>query len=267
MAFLLFDIGGTNMRIAVFKDGKSFDEPKIVPTPQDFDEGIQEFKEIALELVGNDKVDGVLGGIASPLDQNKEIINPPNLPGWQGKNFKKELENIFNVPVYLENDAALGGLGEAVAGAGKDYGIVAYVAIGTGVGGTRIVGGQIDKNAHGFEPGHQIINDGQTLEQFIGGGSIKKHYEKEPNEIEDIKVRSEIEKNLAYGLNNIAVLWSPDVMVLGGGQINNFSLGNIQIQFKNFLKIFPEVPLIKKAELGDKAGLYGALELIKQKHK
>ena len=38
--FLVFDIGGTNMRLAVSRDGKNIEEPKILKTPKDFDEGI-----------------------------------------------------------------------------------------------------------------------------------------------------------------------------------------------------------------------------------
>lgn len=278
MAFLLFDIGGTNMRLALLGDGKSFDlpaqvlqgkiwegGPKIVPTPEDFDEGIKKFKEIAGELAGGNKIDAVAGGIASPLDKNKEIINPPNLPSWQGKNFKKELENLFGAPVYLENDAALGALGEAIYGAGKSYNIVAYIAVGTGVGGARIVDGGIDQSAHGFEPGHQIINKEKTLEEFIGGAYLKKKHGKSPSDIKDADIRDEIEKNLALGLNNIIVLWSPDVIVLGGGQMNNINIDNVQKHLQKTLKIFPQAPEIKKAELGDKAGLYGALALMAQK--
>jgi predicted NBD/HSP70 family sugar kinase len=48
--YLLFDIGGTNMRLAISKDGKNIGKIKIVPTPQDFIKGMKLFEESAREL-------------------------------------------------------------------------------------------------------------------------------------------------------------------------------------------------------------------------
>ena len=42
--YVLFDIGATNMRIAVSHDGETILEQKIIPTPPDFTEGIKAFK-------------------------------------------------------------------------------------------------------------------------------------------------------------------------------------------------------------------------------
>lgn len=273
--FLLFDIGGTNMRIAISKDGKSFEEPKIVTTPRDFNEGMERFKKVAEELSGGKKIKAVAGGIASPLGKNKEIINPPNILGWRGKNLKQELERIFNASVYLENDADLAGLGEALRGAGKGSAVVAYLTIGTGVGGTRIVDGKIDRSAFGFEPGHQIIDAGKflcpscelnTLESYIGGSHFERRYGRHPQEIKDKEVWDKMARFLAYGLNNIIVLWSPDVVVLGGSMMKEVGIPieRVRYHLKDILKIFPELPLIQKAELGDIAGLYGALEIIRK---
>ena len=39
-----FDIGGTKMRIALSRDGVSFDTPVIVSTPKDFEEGMTVLK-------------------------------------------------------------------------------------------------------------------------------------------------------------------------------------------------------------------------------
>src|SRR6185437_2466030 len=99
------------------------------------------------------------GGIAGVLNKAKDqLLNAPNLVNWINQPLGQSLSDIVSVSVKLENDASLGGLGEATYGSGQGYKIVGYLTIGTGVGGTRIVNGRIDQNALGFEPGHQTID-------------------------------------------------------------------------------------------------------------
>lgn len=157
--YLLFDIGGTNIRLAISKDGKTFGNPKIFSTPKSFNDGMRFIKKEALEISGGKKIKAVAGGIAGHLDKNKtKLAGSPNLPAWVGKPLKRALEDSFGAPVVLENDASVVGLGEAVFGAGKGKSIVAYITVSTGIGGARIVDGRIDKSSSGFEPWHQIIN-------------------------------------------------------------------------------------------------------------
>lgn len=269
--YILFDIGGTNMRLAASRDGKTFGEPKIVPTPAHFDEGIAVFKKLSLELADGEKILAAAGGIPGPLNKEKtEVLNAPNLPGWNKKPLKMQLEKATGAKVYIENDAAVAGLGEATYGAGKGKEIVAYLTISTGVGGARIVHGVIDANALGFEPGHHIIQMNSTgardLESYISGKAVEKRFGKKPYEITDEAAWDEIAKFLAYGLNNITALWSPDIIVLGGSMMKKIGIPveRVRYHLKHIMKIFPELPQIEKAKLGDAAGLYGALAFLKQ---
>ena len=157
----------------------------------------------------------------------------------------------------------MAGLGEATLGAGKGYSIVAYLTISTGVGGVKIVDGKIDKNVHGFEPGQMMVRDGR-LGEFVSGMALEKKYGKKPEDIKNPAVWQEVEKYLAEGLNNIIVDWSPNIIVLGGGIIQSINLENIEKSLKENIDIFKDIPPIKKAELGDLNGLYGALEYLKQ---
>ena len=278
MYYLLFDIGGTKTRLAVSSDRKSFGEPKIVPTPKNFNEAIALFQKVASELRGSEKITAAAGGIAGPLDKEKaKLVNSPNLPDWVQKALKEELQKAIDAPVYLENDAAIVALGEAIYGAGRGEEIVAYITVSTGVGGARIVDGRIDKNAMGFEPGHQIIdpagalcpicNKPGHLEGYVSGTALEKRYKTKPHEITDPKVWDEIAKWLAYGLNNVIVHWSPDIVVLGGSMIvrdPGIPIDRVRFYLKENLRIFPEPPPIEKATLSDLGGLYGALALLNQ---
>lgn len=273
----VFDIGGTHIRIGVAKGFDAIDESIIVHTPQDFFEGMDVLLKNIQELAKGEKVTAVAGGIAGPLDDKKEmLVSSPNLPLWVGKPLVKTVSEKLKAPVFLQNDAAMGGLGEAVYGAGKGRNIVAYIAIGTGVGGARIVDGKIDANAYGFEPGHQIIViDGKEdacgpkghLEAYISGKALKALHGKAPEDIADPAVWHEVARFLAVGLNNTIVHWSPDVVVITGSVGLHIPLGSVAEHLSALMTIFPTHPQIVYGTLGKLSGLYGSLQYLKTQEK
>ncbi len=256
MNSILFDIGGTKIRMAYSENGDFFEEPKVVETPKDYEEGKRVFVDTAKELAQGREIKKVVGGMSR------------SVAGWGYGQFKNDLGNLIQAEIYLENDAAMVGLGEANYGAGRGSEIVAYITVSTGVGGARIVNGRIDEKAVGFEPGKQIIDidSGDRLEELISGKALYEKTGKYPKEITDPKIWEEHAYFLAVGLNNVIVGWSPNVVVLGGSMITGdpaIPLDKTEKYLKDLLKIFPEIPPIKKGELGDFGGLYGALAYIK----
>lgn len=283
--FLLFDIGGTRMRLAVSADGISFGEPQTVLTPQDFEKGMAAFAEAFSKLAGGGAIEAVAGGIAGVLDASHErLLASPNLPLWETRPLKEKIEGLLTTSsIFIENDAALVGLGEAVYGAGKGAKIVAFVTVSTGVGGARIVNGKIDTYTLGFEPGHQIIDADSTicpeckrtegeetfpgdLESHISGAALKRRFGRDPTEITNQAVWDEVARLLAYGLNNTIVHWSPEVVILGGPLVleDKISVEAVDSYLRKILRIYPNVPEVKKAQLEDKGGLYGALAYLNQ---
>ena len=262
------------MRMAVSYDLQDFSEPQILDTPQNYKEGVAVFKKTAEELVGGQKVKAIAGGIAGPFDEKKRsLVGSPNLKDWIGKPFKQELEKIFSAPVFIENDTAMVGLGEAHFGAGRGYKIIAYITLSTGAGGCRIIDGKIDEKTIGFEPGYQIIDAGKTLcpecegpylGNYISGKAILKRTGKKPEEINDPEFWRRIAVFLAIGLNNTIVHWSPEIVVLGGSLMNKIEIGVVEEELAKILKIFPEIPMLKKAELADIGGLWGAMVFLRQ---
>ncbi|NUG67444.1 ROK family glucokinase [Lactobacillus mellis] len=73
---------------------------------------------------------------------------------------KEQIELHTNIPVQVENDANVAALGERWLGAGKNTDNVAFVTLGTGVGGGIIINGQIVHGQGGSagEIGHMTIN-------------------------------------------------------------------------------------------------------------
>lgn len=271
--YFLFDIGGTKIRLAG-SNGKTIRQIKIISTPKSQKDGLFLIKKMALKLAKGKKIKAAAGGIAGVFDKSQSrLVASPNLSGWVKRPLKEELEKILKASVYLENDAALAALGEAVRGAGRDYKIVAYLTVSTGLGGARIVNGKIEAKSWGFEPGHQIIASRQPfsylnyLDGQISGSAILHRYGKVPPLIKNKKIWQEVTKFLVYGLHNVIVLWSPDIIVLGGGIMTNKNLKieKIKKYLKKTITRYPELPTIKKSQLKEKSALYGALEFLRQK--
>lgn len=261
------------MRIAVSHDGSKIDNGITVATPHDFQEAMETIANITKNLTHQEKIGKAGGGVRALNKTKDKLLDHPHIPLWVNEPLKQELEKIVGSKVYLENDAAMAALGEAINGAGKDFKIVAYLTVSTGVGGARIVNKRIDESWQGFEPGNMIVNlnGGYRsisgigyLESYISGSALEEMYGQKPFEIQDPEVWEESARILAYGLNNIAVLWSPEAIILGGSVMDQIPFERVQDHFTKALKIFPEVPKLIKAQLQDLAGLHGALEYLKQ---
>ena len=278
MTYVLFDIGGTKTRVALSSDLKTLDKTEHFKTTVTLEEGVK--KIIATnEKMSDGKPIAIAGGIRGPLNEEKTgIVNDTALSKWIGKSLVGELNKHFNVPVFLENDAAMAGVGEAVFGAGLGLEIVAYHTVSTGVGGVKIENGDIDHASVGFEPGHQVLDIDRTilgeeitptLENLVSGTAIEQRFGVKPYEIPQSDVLwDELAEYLAQGLQNTILYWSPDVIVLGGWRI----IGDPRIEVDAIRKYtvaaldsFVPCPFITMAKLGDEAGLYGAMAVLKKR--
>lgn len=258
------------MRIASSKDLQTFEEPLILDTPQDFEEGMKFFAEAVGRIAQGENPKRIVVGLPGTLTEDRHgLFSAANLRGWEKQDIKKRLEELLHSTVYLQNDAALVGLGEAHNGAGCGFPIIAYVTVSTGVGGARIVDGKIDESKYGLEPGHRIVSmeDGETrdLESFISGTAVEKKFGVKPYEITDETVWDELAKILAGSLYNLILNWSPDVVVLGGSMFKEVGIKVPAVsKYLNELnKTYPTMPILKKAELGDLGGLYGGMAFLR----
>ena len=275
--YIIFDIGGTNTRIAASKDLKNFEKPIKFKTPLSYEEGIKAIHEAIFEVSKGEKVAGIAGGIRGPLNSDKTgIVSEVILTDWVGRNITGDISEPFEASTYLENDTAIVGLGEVHYGGGRGHEIVAYHTVSTGVGGARFVNGKLDAARVGFEPGHQILDfdrsffDAETLptlENLVSGVALERVAGMKPYEVpQDDAVWPELAMRLAAGLRNTIVYWSPDVIVLGGSMIvgdPRIMLDDIRQYTEGIMKGFMPCPEIVDAELGDDGGLYGAMAMLK----
>lgn len=273
--FLSIDIGGSFTRIAISKNGEVIDKKLRYETPKKYDDGIDKLVEQIEELTGGKVPKAISVAAASPIDYEKGImVRPPNLSNYKGHSLRKELELRLRTKVYLENDGALGGLGESIKR--KKSKILGFITLSTGVGGVRIVNGQIDYHALPNEPGHQILDPngrfwpgcGQKgcFESICSGRAFEMTYGVKPEFCEDDRIWEQHAENCSQGLVNVITLWTPDVLVIGG------SLTKAGSKFTKPLVKFTQekitmfkCPTIEFSKLGDDNVLLGGFLYQTQK--
>ena len=258
--YIVTDIGGTNMRVATVTQD-SLGEIKKVPTPKEPSEGIATFVALARECAGDEKITAIAGCIAADsIGDENGISGARNLRAWEGMNIVRELSTAFGVPVRIVNDAALAGLGEAYAGAGRGAHALAYVTVSTGVGGAFIVDGKIAAAG-----GVADINiKGTDLEDLVSGTAVTKKFGIHPKDLDSLEERNALADTLAEGLRILIERWSPDTIVLGGSMIVGINPIPIPRVQESLNKLLAKPPAIKMAELGDNGGLWGGIALLKQ---
>jgi glucokinase-like ROK family protein len=87
--------------------------------------------------------------------QNGALLFAPNL-GWRDVPLRMMLSQKFHIPIYVENEANLGALGEYYFGVGRNVDNFVYLSSGVGLGGGIILNGKLFKGGDGFagEIGH-----------------------------------------------------------------------------------------------------------------
>lgn len=195
--------------------------------------------EIVKELQEKDgNFEGVCISTAGMVDIEKGEIfySAPLIPNYIGINFKETMEREFQLPCEVENDVNCAGLAEYQSGAAKGSKISLMLTIGTGIGGSIIMNGEVFHGCSGSacEVGymHMAGSDFQTL----GAASILTRkvaeWKNEPEEVWNgyhifeeakkgdalcIKAIDEMTEVLGQGIANICYVINPEVVVLGGG--------------------------------------------------
>ncbi|MER8904594.1 ROK family protein [Mesorhizobium sp. M0772] len=250
------------------------------------------------------KVAGIGVGAPGPLDPKAGIvIAPPTLAGWHDVPLIDILGRHFGLPVRLENDANAAALGEWRFGAGRGSGSLVFVTVSTGIGGGVVADGHIYHGRRGLaaEIGHMTITgegdrcfcgaigcfeavasgtalgrratrltapgDGSLLRRLSNDGDVSARHVVEAAKAGDANALDLIEaeaKWLGIGFTNLLHLYSPDLIVMGGGLSNGFDLLAPSIRAviqQRAMPAYRDVPVVQ-AELGDRAGLIGAASLI-----
>jgi len=107
---------------------------------------------------------GIAVGVPGLVDQaTGALLFAPNL-GWKGLPIRAILQESFNVPLYVDNEANIAALGEHYFGAARGYEDVLYISAGVGLGGGIVHNGRVFSGVTGVsaEFGHMTMDpDGE----------------------------------------------------------------------------------------------------------
>ena len=168
---LALDYGGTKLTAAAIHakdlEGRQWLGLERVFSPPGHDAQWEQAAMLTLARKLLERTPGKLAAVGvsfgGPVDARAGMVRlSHHMPGWENTPLAKLLQQEFKVPVAIENDANLGGLGEWRLGAGQGCGSLFYVTISTGIGGGWVIDGHIWGGADGMagEIGHNVVRPG-----------------------------------------------------------------------------------------------------------
>ena len=284
MKNLVFDIGGTSIKYGVCVDDQL---QEVKETPTNASLGGRHIVETLISLIKEQADYDAIGISTAGQVNSKEgfiIYANQNIPNYTGTQIKKELEELFHVPVTVENDVNAAAMGEAIYGAGKDYKQFLMLTYGTGVGGATVTNKEVyyGSSYSASEFGAIITHSDARLagNDYFDGcyekyasttGLVKMAMEYNPElnngrkifeNLDDPKVNEILDcwvDEIMLGLATLTHIYNPPCIILGGGiMVQPLIMKKIEEKKSRFIMpSFAHVKLMP-ASLGNSAGLLGA---------
>ncbi len=275
--YIGLDIGGTKFMVAAADQRGKIIRQTRHATPVDLDQGIDLLNSMIAEIQLKDEIKAIGAAIGGPLDWQTGVVSPLHQPRWRNVPLKQIMEQEWRCPFYVDVDTNVAALAEYQFGHSNATKLF-YMTISTGIGGGYIVDGEIYRGMQGAHPeaGHQCVayrcryperiececGAHNCLEALVSGNGIRRIYGKPAEELDEAEWR-EVSYNLAQGLRNVAVLYLPDIIVLGGGVSvggGEQLISRVQNIVSRELKIVP-TPQVMLSHLGYHTALIGAVAL------
>lgn len=291
--FVCIDIGGTSIKHGIIDESGTFLYTNELPTQAQL--GGASIMEKAMGIVSDACRQYALAGIcistAGMVDCEAGAITHAAelIPGYAGTPIKKPMEDHFSIPCEVENDVNCAGLAEYYAGAAKGCSSSLCLTVGTGIGGSAILNGQV---LHGFsgsgcEVGYMHLPGGCFQDLAASSVLVKRTaYRKKvsPDSIDGryifeqakngdpdcIAAIDEMADILGMGIANLCYVLNPEIVVLGGGIMaqKDYLYSPIRLAMDRYLVPFvAEKTRLSFAENQNQAGMLGAWFHFKSRHK
>lgn len=291
------DVGGTNLRLGVFSGLSLVEEVRFqanysglckqyAPT-QAWQSILQVTADAIRPLQDKYPIEAIGIGFPGFIDpQTGVLAQSPNLPGLREVNLGRDLSNLLNLPVRVENDANAAAYGEFCQ-LGQPGGGLLYLGLGTGVGAGLVVNGGVWAGQHGYalEAGHIIVvPDGPLcgcgnkgcVEQYASATGISRAYaaltgqEKtayeialaaEANDSHAKAVYADAGNKLAQMLASVLKIIDIEDVVVGGGVVAAWHLlqpAFVQRLEHDLIPVLRGKIKVHVSRTGDIAGMLGA---------
>lgn len=296
-----FDLGGTELKYGLINSSGELVFTSQAPTPPSIESLLSLIQEIWVELEQEypRQIKSVGLGFAGFFSlKQKRIIKSPNYPALNNFPLFPALKKILPVPFAFHNDANLAAYGEYLYGSGQKAQSLVLLTVGTGLGSGLILEGELWQGRDGFagELGHITVNPEGLhcncgnlgcLETEVSAPALVRNYLTFSGKDEDLTARdvylmakagdkaaSKSFERCGYflgiALGIIINLLNPEKIILGGGVMKsgNWLLRPAVTEAKRrSISVSFTTCEIKKASLGNKAGLIGAAAWAKHQLK
>lgn len=249
--FLGIEIGGTKLQLVLGDEqARIVEHFRFTVDPKQGAKGIRSQISDGLSKIQLHSVAAIGIGFGGPVDHRTgRILTSYQVAGWGDFVLQDWLEEKTHIPVWIDNDANIAALGEALHGAGRDAERVFYITLGSGVGAGIVINKKIyhGSSASEAEFGHiRLDKTGRTVESSCSGWAvdqkIRAHISAYPNgalarlasdyptgqarvlstalEQGDAYARAIFDDtvdDLSFALSHTVHLLNPDIVILGGG--------------------------------------------------
>lgn len=269
------DIGGTKFLVAgADRDGQILRRAQK-PAPPGLQEGLDALHGMIETVAGGEAITAMGAAIGGPLDWQEGIVSPLHQPEWREVPLKDLMQQRWGCPFAVDVDTNVAALGEYYFGEAEASRLL-YLTVSTGMGGGFLVDGEIYRGVGGDHPeaAHQSIpyqcahperiececGVQDCLEALVSGNGIRRIYGRPAEELDEDEWE-EVAYNLGQGLRNLAVLYVPEAIVLGGGVAigrGEKLVAPAREVMEEHLRIVP-APQVRLSRLGYDTALMGTI--------
>ncbi|MFP4387793.1 MAG: ROK family protein [Desulfococcaceae bacterium] len=291
------DLGGTKAEVILLdpSDRERYRNRARTPRDEDYESVVRTLRDAIQAAAGAipegdrkeaDEAGTTVGmGIPGMIHRSSGRVFTPNLSMLNDRRLGEDLSRALGMSVRLDNDANCFLRAECRNGAGRGFGVVFGVVLGTGCGGALSVHGNIWSGANGFagEWGHISIDpDGPRcgcgkrgcIETRIGGAGVERTFRRRfgreasmeeivtgfrAGESDAVAVFEQFLEDFGRSLGGMISVFDPDAVVVGGGLSaipELYNAGAERVRAWAY-RSDARTPILQ-AELGDAAGVFGA---------
>ncbi|MDE3197283.1 MAG: ROK family protein [Acidobacteriota bacterium] len=213
-------------------------------------------------------------GSFGPVDLTRGRITSTPKAFWQNTDVAGPMRAALGIPVGFDTDVNAAALGESKWGAAQGVSSCIYLTVGTGVGGGAIVNGHLLHGAMHPEMGHIKLPTadsfagncpfhGDCLEGVAAGPAIERRWGVPSTQLPPGHPAWAMEaRYLALAIANFSYVLSPEVVILGGGVMQQAHLfPMIRSELEAILNNYIAAPAVLPPKLGTSSGVLGALAL------
>jgi glucokinase len=252
------DLGGTNIRAGVTRDGEVIKKrTESCKAGEAAEVIINQLKAMISDLI-IPGVESIGIGVPSVVDVKKGIVyKVANIPSWEEVHLKTILEEEFHLPVAVNNDCNCFALGEYHFGTGKMYPNMVCLALGTGVGAGIIIDGKLymGNNAGAGEIGCLPYLSHDYEYYCSGCFFIKEHnitgkeaFERgRADDPHALSLWRETGVHIGNLLKAVLFTYDPQAIILGGSVANAFDF--FRETMYESLKTFPYPETIERIKI------------------